>query len=265
MAFAPFSSSFYLKEKKKSQFFFKPQTCSYFQQPNLFLMGAYVRKFQLSLPAFLPSLPSFLPPTLCSASRLPVCPSCQDVSFALVLPSFHLPFFFCPSPLGEGHPWAVSPNSTMLLPPSLLTLCWVATFKVLKFSKSLIVCPNLERRSIGNNKPLTEYFTKISQLKDIKWRQYACWQRIKKAFHRTTNNNLLSSQGCGWFRGEQVLLPALGEFKILYRKYSRLVCDRYKGRMCETLIHLTNINPYTEVRAVENWKGNPYDLRPQGT
>lgn len=59
--------------------------------------------------------------------------------------------------------------------------------------------------------------------------------------------------------------PSLKEFKILYRKYSRLVYDRNKGRMCEKLIHSTNINPYTEVRAVENWKVNPYDLGPRGT
>lgn len=50
---------------------------------------------------------------------------------------------------------------------------------------------------------------------------------MKKAIHRTTNNNLLSSQGCEWFRDEQGLIPALEDFK-----YS----TENTARSCMTLI-----------------------------
>ena len=85
-------------------------------------------------------------------------------------PCLPLPFRRCPHLLYPSlPPERQSPflhSLQALLPPSLPTFCWVATFKVLKLSKSLIVCPNLERRSIRNNKPEKQnVLQKIFQLR----------------------------------------------------------------------------------------------------
>jgi hypothetical protein len=71
-------------------------------------------------------------------------------------------------------------------------------FKMLILTKSLIPNSNLKKKPMkNNNKPEKQNILgQICQLKDIKWTQYDCWQRIKKAIHRTTNNNLLNSAGC---------------------------------------------------------------------
>ena len=115
-------------------------------------MVAYVIKFQLCF--LLACLPlSFHLPCL-SLLCLLVCPFLSGCVL-LPCPSLPPPFFpfYVPSLWETVTPLAFSPTSTILLSPSLLTFCWVATFKVLKFSKSVIVCPNLGRRSSRNNKP----------------------------------------------------------------------------------------------------------------
>ena len=284
LLFTPISQSSYLKKKETIVLlcFLKHETCSYFRQPSLFLMVAniidgegqgnwYVAvhgvvKSQTGLSdwtstmvlnsSFVSFLPDFPFPSILPASPLSPC--------------LHLPFRMCPHLLYPSLPSKrQSPflhSLQILLPPSLPTFCWVATFKVLKFSKSLIVCPNLERRSIKNNKPEKQnVLQKIFQLKDIKWTQYDCWQRMKKAIHRTTNNNLLSSQGYEWFRDEQGLIPALEYFKYSTENTVCLYLTLIKSKCVRSWFVWQTLTPtlWLELQKTQKWI--PHGLHPQGT
>ena len=208
----------------------------------------------------------------------------SDSSSVSFLPDFPFPFIFPASPLsllvclfhsGCVHlPYPPLPSerqspflhSLQNLLPSSLSTCWVATFKVLKFSKSLIVCPNLERRSIRNNKPEKQnVLQKIFQLKDIKWTQYDCWQRVKKAIHRPTNNNLLSSQGYEWFRDEQGLIPALEYFKYRTGNTGCLYMTLIKSKCVRSWFIWQTLTPtlWLELQKTQKWI--PRGLHPQGT
>lgn len=139
-------------------------------------MVAYDIKFQLCFPLPL----SFHLPCLTLLCLLVWPP---HLSGSILLPGLSFPPSLTSPPSGRGTPFRIL-SKLYQTAASLVTFCWVATFKALKFSKSLIVCPNLERRSIRNNKPKKQNILRKSSSWRI-WSGYSMtvdkeWRRLFK-------------------------------------------------------------------------------------
>lgn len=206
-----------------------------------------------------PLLPSSLTlPSLSSCLPLPfgMCPS------TLSFPSSTFLSFLCPFPLRDSHPSCILPK---FYHTAVSLFCWVATFKVLKFNKSVIVCPNLERKSSRNNKPEKQNVLQ----KSPSWRILSGHNMtVDKEWRKLVTELPIIIY---WvFRAvsdwdEQDLIHALEDFKY---STENTVCSYVTLIKAECVRSWFIWQPLTPTLQLELWKTQkwiPHGLHPQGT